>query len=356
MSVADSAISLTTSSDRTRRVAGRPTPRRAPLFSESCVECRADCSAPSTPNTTPLTIDDADCEPERRRVEMRGLEARRATAAAARRAREARPIRRTRRPAVPAIDNRKLSVKQLSKEATASRTERGANRELATPRRRAREQQMRDVRARDEQHERHRARQHEQRIAKLHALAPASMITRVESATLPSRETRRRAKIESSSRARRRIVTPGRSRPIRRCADLVVAQVERHPDIRRRLPRRSEPQRRRHHADDRVRRVVERDGSCRAPARPTPNRSRQMPSPSTATATAGSMSFAVNMRPKIGRSPANVGNVGSTMPPPSRCWFAARRLERPRSDDRPPRALRSCAIRRATRAPLAQPA
>ena len=161
MSIADSAISLTTSSDRTRACRRPADAESAPLFSESCVECRADCSAPMRPNTTPLTTDTpiARSNVVASRCAALKLVVRRRT----HRDQRAKPGPSNEHAAGHARDGQQEAFRQqLSKDASPSRTKRGANRELATPRRRAREQKMRDVRARDEQHERNGARQQEQ--------------------------------------------------------------------------------------------------------------------------------------------------------------------------------------------------
>ena len=58
---------------------------------------------------------------------------------------------------------------QLTEQPPAARAERGADRHFLLPLQRPREQQIRDVRADDHQHEEHRPEQHEQRRPQLRA-------------------------------------------------------------------------------------------------------------------------------------------------------------------------------------------
>ena len=63
----------------------------------------------------------------------------------------------------PAAASTRLSVDELPDQPQPARAERRAQRHLVLPGGRAREQQVRDVGARDEQHERHRAEERQER-------------------------------------------------------------------------------------------------------------------------------------------------------------------------------------------------
>ena len=129
---------------------------------------------------------------------------------------DAPQARRRCRRAPPATASTRLSVSSCRTSRAAARAERGAHRHLAPARRAAREQQVRDVGARDQQHRGDRAEQHDQRRAG----------SRSTSTSWNGRHERRRARrcagsprrsapaIADSSACAAGSATPGRSRPI----------------------------------------------------------------------------------------------------------------------------------------------
>ena len=164
-SSSDSATSPTTSTFfRLNRRAGA---RRAwrPSLSAGTSPGRDACSAGATPNS------DAGAHREQQREQQHAPIDRRTRARAAARPAAAAPpgtpattaqARAT--PAAPPIDDEQHALgQQLPDDAPAAGAERQADRHLAAPRRGLRQQQVRDVRARDQQHGAHDAAEQQRR-------------------------------------------------------------------------------------------------------------------------------------------------------------------------------------------------
>ena len=135
--------------------------------------------------------------------------------------------------------------------------ERRANRDLAPPPGAAREQQIRDVRARH-QHQ-HRRRAHQR--ARDRALLAADRVLLYWLATpmRAGRDPRAGRRARASSALAPSIVTSGTSRPPRHAARRGAGRAERRRHRDPDLARAGKPELRRHHADDGVRRGIETD-------------------------------------------------------------------------------------------------
>ena len=115
----------------------------------------------------------------------------------------------------PTLDSTRLSTSSCRSSRAAARAQRGADRHLLLPLQRAREQQVGDVGADDEQHEADRAEQHQQRRAQLAADEGVGERDQVDAPVLHLRDTAAptRAAIVSISACAGASVTPGLSRP-----------------------------------------------------------------------------------------------------------------------------------------------
>ena len=160
-------------------------------------------------------------------------------------------------------------AQELADDPAAARAERGADGDFAPAGGAAREQQVRDVGARDQQHRRDRREQHDEPepvVADEHVLEPAHDARRAcRCADSPARCARRWRSARLAPPARS---TPGCRRPsaFRNDAPRCVGPLrrkprrhDRHPDVGRVLGVEGELEAGRHHADDRDRIAVERD-------------------------------------------------------------------------------------------------
>ena len=214
-----SATSDITSPRRTQVRAPTPSSAGPTSFSEMLTTCSRRCSSGARPKSTPVTIEMASVNSEHDRVE-RDLG----------RSRQALRIRRQQRAqageaergAERAAGERQHDPfgQELPQQPPASGAERRADRELPLPRLGARQQQVGEIGAGDEQHEPDRALQHPQRRADaadevvLQPVEPQPMSLRVG-------RVRRRsaaatcASIDSRSARACASVTPSLSRPTR---------------------------------------------------------------------------------------------------------------------------------------------
>jgi hypothetical protein len=162
-------------------------------------------------------------------------------------------------------------AQELANDPAAARAERGANRDLAPPGGAAREQQVRHVGARDEQHRRHRREQHDEPepvVADEHVLKPAHdhaaraaarvrlVDVRGDGGQLGLRGRKLDAGFEMAERLQERgaaLVGKLRREPRRH---------DRHPDVDRVFGVERKLEAGRHHPDDRDQVAVEPDGAA----------------------------------------------------------------------------------------------
>ena len=207
----ESATSATMSAPRSRSRAGPPAVPRAPSFITSARSAREARSAGSEAEQKPGGERQGQREAQHARID-RGLgEPRHAAGPSARR--PATPAQATSTPTRAAQQRQQQALdQQLPHEAPARRAERRADGDLAPPHRRAREQQVRHVRAGDEEHHADGAGQREEerpRIADHEALQRERAGCRGPSPRPPAAGARTtRCALRRCARS-----SPGRSRP-----------------------------------------------------------------------------------------------------------------------------------------------
>ena len=161
-SISDSATSaMTRRVARTARAGGRRAPR-PPLFSASTGDCRAASDEGTRPKSEAGDDRNGEREREHAAVDRDLGSARQARAAPTRRRRRSR-TRAARRARPPASASSRLSLHIQRVRSQRLAPSASAHRGLVRSRRRADEQQVGDVGARDQQHEPDRAHQHQQR-------------------------------------------------------------------------------------------------------------------------------------------------------------------------------------------------
>ena len=165
----------------------------------------------------------------------------------------ARASRPTTPSAVPVDREQQALREQLAEHAPAPGAERGANRQLALPARRSRHEQMRNVRARDEQHQPHRVRQHHERIAEAAGAATGGIDHGLKRDS--AARDRRRARVQrvELARAPLRRRRPGAAPDDHHAPTLSSRRSSGSHTSSRGLADARPLQRRGQHADDRVR-------------------------------------------------------------------------------------------------------
>ena len=151
------AISATTSIDRMRRWRALPEPPRLSSLSDSRMSNRVACSAGTTPKTRPVTHRERQREQRHGPVDGDALRARQPRGHGRRQQRHA-PRRQQQAGRAAGAREHEALDEQLPDDARAAGADRDAHGHFFLPADRAREQQVGDVRARNQQHQRRRRR------------------------------------------------------------------------------------------------------------------------------------------------------------------------------------------------------
>ena len=227
-SMTASATSATTSTLRSRCARPPAVVERPPSFSAPIRSGRADCSAGTMPKTMPVSDRGGDRGARARASRSDRRDARQIRRAATRAAPASRRYASTTPSAAPPSESTTPSTSSPRDEPPAARAERGADPHLAAAPGRARQQQVRDVGARDEQHQRDRAEQHQHPAAHL----AHEMLVQRDDARAAARAPLRILLVEllatgvTSARAPAASDTPSFSRPIDGAVEVAAVRLD----------------------------------------------------------------------------------------------------------------------------------